>query len=437
MPFKISAVRRRLLSASVIVVVLGLVANLIGLFKEQWVAHRFGIGDAIDVFSIGLTIPIFVATLLSSAIGAVVIPGYLAARSKSKDFDFIIEVLCLLSALLFFSLIVTASVGWVLMPELASGFGDQKLAETKLIFLFLCPLIVIQCAASFFDGIVNAQSKFFLSASSNVLIPIGAILILYFSSHNDANVLVLGLYAGYVLKLSVLVSFVFYRDVESESVRTKISLKALSAHHGVAKEFFAIIFSSAILGVLPIIGQAYIATLEAGSVATLGYANRLINVGLVILSGLINTIVLPLLAQQSINNRVGAFRIGSKLAGYAIGGGLLLILPFYILLPDIVRILFERGEFKPDTTRDVVEVLRYLIPYLPFYIAGLVLARVVVSLGLSRIFYLGNFLSVAIYWIVCAVGINYLGINVVGVALTAVYIFSVLYLYISIRKSLF
>lgn len=437
MPFKTNAVRRRLLSASVIVVVLGLIANLIGLFKEQWVAHRFGIGDAIDVFSIGLTIPVFVATLLSSAIGAVVIPGYLAARSKSKDFDFILEVLCLLSVLLFFLVIITASFGWILMPELASGFDAKKIAETKFIFLFLCPLIVIQCAASFFDGIVNAQNRFFISASSNILIPIGAILVLAFFKRNDANVLVLGLYAGYTFKLCVLVFLIFYKDMRWRSVKPKISFNNLAEHHAVAKEFFAIIFSSAILGVLPVIGQAYIATLEAGSVATLGYANRLINVGLVILSGLINTIVLPLLAQHSINNRAGAFRVGSKLAGYAIAGGFLILIPFYILLPDIVKILFERGEFKPDTTRDVVEVLRYLIPYLPFYIAGLVLARVVVSLGLSKVFYLGNFLSVAIYWFVCAFGIDYLGINVVGVALTVVYIFSVFYLYISIRKSLF
>ena len=56
-----------------------------------------------------------------------------------------------------------------------------------------------------------------------------------------------------------------------------------------------------------------------------------------------------------------------------------------VLAPWIVSVLFERGAFGAEDTVRVAEVLRFGALQIPFYILGIVTARVVVSLQESKL----------------------------------------------------
>ena len=116
---------RKLISASIIVLLIGLVTSIVGLLKEIFVAHEFGTGSDIDIFYLGLTIPIFVATLFSSAINATVIPAYLQAKAENNTTDFFISSIKLTLFFLVFLCILSSSFVYFLQPHFL-GFSVEK-----------------------------------------------------------------------------------------------------------------------------------------------------------------------------------------------------------------------------------------------------------------------------------------------------------------------
>lgn len=424
---------RKLLSASVLVMGLGLVANLIGLAKEQLVAYFYGAGDTIDVFSLGLALPVLFSTLVGSSVNAAIIPAFMVARERGEELCFLYEVGLLMLAFVLGVMLLCAVTGVVLMPSMADGFSQQKLLMALKVVVALSPIIVLQSLGSLMDGVLNSKRRYVLSSCSNALIPIGTVVLLLLWPSGGVISLCVGLYVGYGMKVAVLLSDLpvqFWS--QCRTVRPEW-LAMCARHRPLIREFMFLLFSSVILGLLPVIGQAYAASLPPGSVATLNYANRLLGVGLVLVSGAINAIVLPTLAQEQLRGAGRATSLGTKLALLTVGIGFVLAVPAYFLLEPVVGFLFERGAFTAENTRQVAHVLAYYLPYVPLYVCGLILARVVVSIGASRIFVVGNILSLVLYWSACEVLIKSHGLAGVGMALTLVYLVSCLYLMFSIR----
>lgn len=424
---------RKLLSASVLVMGLGLVANLVGLAKEQLVAYFYGASDTVDVFSLGLALPLLFSTLVGSSVNAAIIPAFMAARERGEDLRFLYEAGLLMMAFVLGVMALCAVAGAILMPYMAHGFSQQKLLTALTVVVVLSPIIVLQSLGSLMDGVLNSKQRYVLSSCSNALIPIGTVALLLLWPSGGVITLCIGLYLGYGMKALVLLSdlpaqfWTQFRTVRLEW------LDMSRRHRPLIHEFMFLLFSSVILGLLPVIGQSYAASLPAGSVATLSYANRLLGVALVLVSGAINAIVLPALAQRQLQGADKAASLGIRLALLAVGIGFALAIPAYFLLEPVVELLFERGAFTNENTRQVAHVLVYYLPYVPLYVCGLILARVIVSIGASRVFVVGNILSLVLYWGACEVLVKRQGLAGIGMALTLVYLVSCLYLLFSIR----
>ncbi|HBM2653348.1 TPA: hypothetical protein LUY02_004688, partial [Enterobacter hormaechei subsp. hoffmannii] len=105
-------------------------------------------------------------------------------------------------------------------------------------------------------------------------------------------------------------------------------------------------------------------------------------------------------------------------------------LPLYFFVEPIVALVFERGRFSAESTVQVAYILKYLLLYIPFYVPCVLLSRLVVSLRISRIFVLGNLISLVLFFLSGAYWIVYLGkgIESLGWALMLVYLVSAVYL---------
>ncbi len=97
---------QKLLSASVLVMGLGLVVNLVGLSKELLVAYHFGIGDILDIYSIGLALPVLFSGFIGSSIGAAVIPAFMIARERGEEIKFLHEVSIMILGCVFFLIMI-------------------------------------------------------------------------------------------------------------------------------------------------------------------------------------------------------------------------------------------------------------------------------------------------------------------------------------------
>ncbi len=419
-------------SASILVVVLGLMASIFGLIREQWVAYEFGVGAEIDSFSMGMTVPLFIASLVASSIGGAIIPAYLESKNESNDREFVFEVGSVLFLLLLILVLICVVASFFMMPYMTEGFDESRLKGAILVSLLLSPLIMLQCFCAFFDGILNASGRYVFSVLSSSLVPLGTVAILVILPFKYLWVLCLGLYLGFAAKLAMqLLALPASRGY----VKLKnINFGLLHKYGMLIREFSFLLLSSATLGLLPVIGQVYAADLQEGSVASLSYANKLIGVGLSAVGTAINAVVFPMIARHAVTDKQRAIRLGTRIALIVGVVGLVLLLPAYFFLEQVVKFVFERGAFDVAATNRVVAVLYYFLPYVPFYVSGMILARVAVTLNISRLFVVGNILSLLIYLVSCSVLVPQFQIKGIGMSLIVVYAVSCFYLYAAIQR---
>jgi peptidoglycan biosynthesis protein MviN/MurJ (putative lipid II flippase) len=119
-----------------------------------------------------------------------------------------------------------------------------------------------------------------------------------------------------------------------------------------------------------------------GSVASLGYAQRMIGLLTAIGATAVGRAVLPVLSSHVASGALSdADRLARRLAAISFAGGLAIASVGWFAAPWATKLLFERGAFGPDQTAAVVSLVRAGLPQLPFYFAGIVLVQSLASRG--------------------------------------------------------
>jgi peptidoglycan biosynthesis protein MviN/MurJ (putative lipid II flippase) len=133
------------------------------------------------------------------------------------------------------------------------------------------------------------------------------------------------------------------------------------------------------------IDQAFAARIGEGAVATMSYTNRIVT----LFSGLGTIVVgralLPVLSGcvEDGNLEPGrrhAVQWSDLLFGVAALGSVFL----WIVAPDLVRMLLQRGAFDPEASAEVSRVLRFALIQLPPYFAGIALVQWYAATGRFR-----------------------------------------------------
>lgn len=428
----VSMAYRRVLTSSVVILILGVVVNISGLIKELFVAQHFGTGNQLDIFTMGLAIPLFLNALFGTAIGSVVVPAYVKSKAEHQSQAFIADVMVLTLLLSVFLTFISVGASFLVMPYMASGFDADKLQRSMEVGVLLSPLIMIQNVSVFLDGLLNSDNSSYYNNLIAIFIPLGTILVIFAAQSESELVLCVGLYLGCSIKLllQILKFLRLYDGFAFRGWHTSL----LTSHKGLIKEFFWIVFSSVILGILPIIAQSYAASLHAGVVSSMNYANKLIGIGLIILSNVITVVFLPFISKEIVKDRQTGVRLGVNLALMILILLLISLVPFYFALHPLVSLILERGKFDSHSTREVVDVLKYMIWYVPFYVSGGILARLVVALNKSSVFIVGNIISLALFALVGKFAVQRLDGGGIGVTLTVVYAMSFVYLLLQVQR---
>lgn len=421
---------KKLFATSFIVLCIGLFTSLIGLLKEIYIAHQFGTHSSIDIFYLGLSIPFFLAGLCGSAINATIIPAYLEAKQNEKAQEFLLDTLQLVLIVMAGLSVISALFAIFIQPHLIK-FSLEKIQLIIQATLILSPLILIQGLISFFDGVLNAEKRIILNNIASVMIPVGTIVVLTFVTQLDFKSLCVGLYLGYLLKLTSQI-FIIWRNFNFKS--NTLRFLPYKNYLQLIQEFFWLVFSSAILGLMPVVSNFYASYLGAGQVASLNYANKLLSTGLMIVGIVINSVLFPHIAERIVENKTKGIQQGIKLSIFSIIIFSIFIIPIFILSEWIVQLFFERGKFTHQDTLHVASILKYLLLYIPFYVSGLLLSRLVVSLNKSSIFILGNIISIVLFTSSGWLFIQYyqMGVESLGISLLIVYMVSSFYLLFNI-----
>ncbi|MEN3294513.1 MAG: putative peptidoglycan lipid flippase [Burkholderiales bacterium] len=414
------------------VAIFTLLGKLMSAAKEMAVAYRYGLAAEVDAYHFLYNLISWPIGIWCSVLTAVLVP--LAARMRESDKGSIPRFRSELfgfTLLLGLALALLAWMGIQAMLTLGkSGLppGSVQLAQAALpglsMLLPLGILVALQSAWMLSAGrhvntLLDSIPTFFIAAS-----------ILAFPS-GGIEPLVWGTVAGSAFHLITLLVPMARRNELEAPVFTHVSLQWRWFWQG----FGIMLGGQALMSFTVIIDQFQAVGLGTGSVATLGYANRVLSLILSLAAIAVSRATLPIFSQSRPEGMGSVYSVAIYWARLMFMAGVAAMLVGYVLAPSVIEMLFERGQFDAGDTVIVAEVLRYGLPQLPFYFSAMVLVSYALSQRRYKLIFwsgvigcagklVGNFLLVPL-----------LGIN--GIALGAIFVYGLnaLFFWLSLRRS--
>lgn len=428
---------RRILWATLLIGLLTLGGKIFGMLKETMIAASFGTGDVLDAFLIAFLLPSYVMNIIDSSLKAALIPTHIETReregieSAQRLFSSTVAISTLLLTLATLALAVAGS--WVI-PWLCTGFSAEKSELTLRLFYLLLPAIPLFSVVTNWEALLNAHESFGVAAFAPGLVSLGVVIGLgLFGGGMGIYALVIGTGLGLFLQLGML----------------GWAMKRQGGHlwprwygfdpnlRRVMSQYLPMIAGSLLVCSTVLIDQVMAGLLAPGSVAALNYGNKLVSLVTGLCTMALGTAVLPYFSQMVAQRDWTGVRQTLKTYVRLI---LLVTIPVtclgLVLSTPIIRLLFERGEFRPEDTVLVSRIQSMLLLQLPFYSLAILFVRMISSLKANQILMWGTVLSFALN-----VGLNYVlmrWMGVVGIALstTIVYVVSCAFLATMLQRRL-
>jgi putative peptidoglycan lipid II flippase len=342
-------------------------SRILGFVRDMMVASAIGTGPIADAFFVAFRFPnMFRSIFAEGAFNSAFVPlfakrlegeGEASARSFAEEAT---------SALLFVLLILTI-LAMVFMPALmhvfAPGFGDDpqkrvwavQFSRITFPYLLFISLTAVQAA------ILNSLGKFFAGAAAPVMLNVTMIVALFFVVPLSANP---GLALSWGVCVAGVVQFVWLA-ISCQRAGMTLHLRRPRLTPDV-KRLVKLGIPGIIAGG---IGQVnltvgtMIATLQAGAVSWLYYADRIYQLPLGVVGIAIGVVLLPDLSRRlRAEDDEGALRSLNRALEFA----MLLTVPAAVALAvipyDIIKVLFERGRFHAgDTDATAVALAIYAV----------------------------------------------------------------------------
>lgn len=419
----------RIFTATVLVAGLSTFVKAATLLKEMLIARCLGTSDALDAFYIAFLLPSFLVSIIIGSGNAAFIPTYLevqrregikAARHLFSSFVVLsLVLLCLLS----FALAIAQR--WIL-PAIAYGFVPYKLALTRLLFFILLASICLSGLNAVWRAVLNAHECFALTALAPIATPIIiAVLLIACRPASRIYALTFGSVLGTVGELAIAGYGLWNQEIP-----------LLPRWHGLTpplKRAFGQTWpataGSLLMGSTVLVDQSMAASLGAGSVSALNYANKLLSLVLAIGLSSLSTAALPTFSRQSAGADWSSMR--AVLSTYTRGVLLVTSVLTVVLVAfsrPIVGLFFQGGMFSAENADLVARVQMLLVLQLPFYATGILYVNAIQALKGNQILMWGAVISVTLNII-----LNYLFMKVVGlpgIALSTSVVYAVAFCYV-------
>lgn len=343
------------------------ISRVFGLFREISIADRFGLGTALDAFLVAIYLPNSLRLLFAEgALSTAFVPIYTGASANNDDANrFANNVLSLL--LILFPIIVVAGVllAPIYLPFFASGFPPEKLVLAVRLTQMIFPFIALIGFAAAFMGILHSHHCFFTAALAPVLYNVGMILGALLLTRLFPLQPIYGLAIGALLGAGGQLLFQ-WSQVRRLGFRFHFALFPI--HPGIrqmGRLMLPVMLALSVMQINLLVDNKLASHLDDGAVSALQYAMRLFQLPLGVFAVSVATAFLPRFSTAL--TRKESERFDAHLAE-GLSQTALLLLPamagLFAIGTDVVRLLFQHGQFTVGDTLRTVTVLR-------FYVLGL------------------------------------------------------------------
>lgn len=341
------------------------ISRILGYARDAVIAAYFGAGSSADVFFIAYRIPNFFRRLVGEgALTVSFIPVFteeitISSRDRAKTLA--------ARAFTFFAVILVAltTVGIIFSQQIveitAPGFANMpnKLVMTISLTKWMFPFLFFICLVALGMGILNSLKHFAAPALSPVwfnLSMIGSTVLLIPFFKEPVYALAFGVVFGGVLQflyqLPYLKRYDMFPSLDfnfKDPAIKKIVLLMLPAALAAGVDQINILIIS-----------RFASGLKEGSISYLYYADRIVELPMGVFVIAVATAVLPSMSEHAVKEDWSGFK---ESLSFAIRLVNFITIPATVgiiaLGTPIIAMLFQRGEFGPEATKETVYALYF------------------------------------------------------------------------------
>ena len=382
----------------------------LGFLSNMVIAMKFGARTDMDIFLAATTVPLFITSILSSALNFTFIPVFAEYRASGP-----VEVWKVVSSLINLSFAVTmvfCIVGMALAEHIARilvpGFTQDQVAHTANLLRWLLPLIVFTAMNELMASVYYSDNRFVVPSLNKIISPIITMLYVFlFHESLSTNSLALAMLTAAFLQAAFLAAgFLRRRDFH-------YSFSFDHTHPGVRKILklmIPLVSGMIFYRAVPVLDRFFLSGLPSGSISHVGYAMKLISViPAVIVSGIVISIF-PVMAKYVAEHNIDELKsIMSK--------GLRML--FFMSVPvarflgvfgkPVVKFIFERGVFAASDTSAVYYAFSIYVMALPAMVIGSIIAQGYYVLKDTRTVAFIGVAEMVFYIFICYALLQFLG----------------------------
>lgn len=354
---------------------LAILVRLAAFVEKQFMAHYFGTGADLDAFTVALSVPMMVLFMVTAVANPTILPMFVRRSQGDGRGAWGQANAWALALLLLLASGAVASLGFSggVARLLAPGFDASTRQSCAAMLRILVPVSVLMGLLPLTTSLLNAEKKFVFVPLGELLMKLTTIAALaFFAKGMGIRALVWGTVAasGAALSLHVWVlktSWLAHRSAPRFSdpdFRFVLFLMLAPALGTGFSQFGSVIENAAS------------STLATGTVASLAFARKIVNLPLLIVPVATGTVLFTFFAELTHRDE---HESTARLLAAGMRTMLFLFLPLAILTcvlaEPIVAVVYQRGAFDAESTALVSTLLFWLAPSMCFYALEMMLMR--------------------------------------------------------------
>lgn len=405
-------------------------SKLVGAAKEMAIAWRYGVSGTVDTYLYVFNLVNWPVAVWFGVLGVVLVPLAATIRERSpQDLAQFRAELLGLSLVIGLVLVLIAQITFPhFLPSSLSGLEGSVVPQAQRVASILSWMILFSMPISLLSVWTTAAGRY----TNTLQEGLPALTILVFvvlSARPTAGVLVWGTIAGVIIHLIALcVSQMRHDELE----RPRFALK--SAQWGAFSRGFGIMLAGqAVLSLGTIIDQLFAARLGTGSIATLGYANRITALILGLGATAVSRASLPVFSEGAAKGLSHVQGLAFRWAKLLFAAGVVAVAIGWWLAPSLVALLFERGAFTSRDTARVAEIFRFSLFQVPLFFSSLVLVSLVSSQHNYMALLYAGIIGVVVKFVGNVLLVPWMALNGLVLVNGLVYGATAVFLYLTVR----
>jgi putative peptidoglycan lipid II flippase len=324
------------------------------------------------------------------------------------------------SVVLIAATLLLAGAAPFLIPLVGTGFSAPKLALAESLFYVVVGIMIATGVSAIFAAVLNAHERFAFTAVAPLAIPVCTIGVFWpLEEQLGIYALAAGTLLGYAVECLALAGGM-----------ARLGLLDWPRWRGldddlrhVRSQYLPIALGSLLMNSSILIDQGMAASLASGNVSILNYGNKIVAFVLSIVAISLSTVLFPRFSRMI--NAGQWNQLARTFNGYA-QAILIASIPCIAILAwlsePLIRLLFERGAFTPETTQAVAGVQLCYLLQIPFAVLVMLGYRMLSALDGNR-----TVLAIGALNLVMNVGGNlllmhWLGINGIALSTSLMYL---------------